>query len=246
MATTKSRRSKKVRARLEQAASDTVAVRVSRRIKGSDRLEGFVVGIGRAWLLLAVLDPDTHLNGYAAVRLADVSKVKLRAGVDGLAGRALAARGQWPPAGVALPLDEAAGLVRTAAEVAPLVGLLTEEDDPNAIVIGRPVRLGKRSVRLLEIDPDARWAGEPSRWAYADVTRVDLLDRYQEALALVGGPPPAAPDAPPASLEAPVPPEQPPALPGPAPELPGPAPELPGPPPALPGPAPELPGSDRS
>jgi hypothetical protein len=180
-----------VRAELDKAAQEQALVRVSRSIRRSDKLDGFVVGLGQAWVLLAVLDHSIYLNGYAALRLGDVSRVALRGGPDSFVGRALAARGEWPPVSVDVDLGSVAELVRTAAEVATLVTLHIEEDDPTVCFIGRPVRFTSRSVRLLEITPQAEWEDRPNKWAFADVTRVDFGGRYEEALALIGGAPPA-------------------------------------------------------
>jgi hypothetical protein len=127
-----------VRVDLETPVRQQTLVRVSRTIRRGDKLDGFVVGIGQAWVLLAVLDPNIYLNGYAALGLGDVAKVSRRGGPDTFVGRALAAPGEWPPAAVDVDLDSVADLVRTASEVAPLVALHVEEDDPDVCFIGRP------------------------------------------------------------------------------------------------------------
>jgi hypothetical protein len=176
---------------LDRAAQEQTLVRVIRTIRRSDKLDGFVVGVGQAWVLLALLDPNINLNGYVAVRLADVSKVEPRGGPDTFVGRALSARGEWPPMSVDMDLDSVGELIRTAAEVAPLVTLHIEEDDPTLCFIGRPVRFTSRSVHLHGITPEAEWEDSPDVWAFADVTRVEFGGRYEDALALVGGTPPA-------------------------------------------------------
>lgn len=176
---------------MENAAREQRLLRISRTIRRSDKIDGFVVGVGQAWVLLAVLDPNIYLNGYTALRLGDVSKVKRRGGPVTFVGRALAARGEWPPVAVDVDLDSVADLVRTGSNVAPLVTLHVEEDDPDVCYVGRPVRFTNRSVRLLEITPQAEWRDRPTKWSLADVTRVDFGGRYEEALALIGGAPPA-------------------------------------------------------
>jgi hypothetical protein len=190
MSEVKTHKGRNVGADLETAVRDQMLVRVSRTIRRG-KLDGFVVGIGQAWVLLAVLDPNIYLNGYAALRLGDVSKVKQRGGPDTFVSRALAARGEWPPVAVDVDLDSVADLVRTASDVAPLITLHVEEDDPDVCFIGRPVRFTSRSVHLLEITPQAEWHDHPTKWAFSDVTRVDFGGRYEEALALIGGAPPA-------------------------------------------------------
>lgn len=182
---------RKVRGALAAAAGDLAIVRLSRSIAHADTLDGVVVGIGAEWVLMAVIDPKIVLDGLAAVRLADVTKVRRRGGPDSFVGRALRARGQWPPRGDAtLDLDEARGLLVSAAAASPLVTIHIEEVRPDVCVIGRPLRVGPKVVRLLEISPEAEWAAEPSRGRLADVTRVDIGGSYEAALLLVGGPAP--------------------------------------------------------
>jgi hypothetical protein len=176
---------------LEAAARAQSLIRVSRSIRRSDKIDGFVVGLGQAWVLMAVLDPNIDLHGYMGLRLSDVSKVKRRGGPDTFVGRALAARGEWPPVAVEVDLDSVAGLIKTAADVAPLVTLHIERDDPTVCFIGRPIRFTSRSVRLLEITPQAEWEQSPTKWAFVDITRIEFGGRYEDALALIGGPPPA-------------------------------------------------------
>lgn len=172
-----------------EAVDHQLLVRVSRTIPRSDRLDGFVVGTGKVWLLLALVDPNLYLNGFAAIRLRDISKVKPPKSAS-FVRRALEMRGEWPPAGANVDLDGVEALVRSAAEVAPLVNLQFERDLPEVCYIGKPVRFTKSSLHLLEVDPQAEWEKRPSKWLLADVTRVEFLGRYEEALALVAGPPP--------------------------------------------------------
>jgi len=191
MSRTQTRGQRDVRAELAKAAEDRALVRISRSIRRSDKVDGFVVGLGQEWVLLALLDANIYLDGYVALRLTDVSKVKRRGGPDTFVGRALTARGHWPPVAVDVDLDSVAELIRTAAEMAPLVTLHIEAEAPDVCFIGRPVRFARRSVRLLEIDPQAEWNSKPTKWAFDELTRVEFGGRYEEVLALIGGPPPA-------------------------------------------------------
>ena len=52
------------------------------------------------------------------------------------------------------------------------------------------MRLGKRKLHLLDIDPDGLWDHGPRRFAYEDITRVDVDGRYERALHELGGYPP--------------------------------------------------------
>lgn len=176
---------------LEKAARRSTLVRLTRTIRRSDKVQGFVVGVGREWVLLALLDPNIDLDGHTAVRIRDVSKVERRGGPDTFVGRALAARGEWPPVEVEVGFNRVEDLIRTATELAPLVTLHVEAHDPRVCFIGRPVRIGRKAVRLKEITPEATWVERRTRWAFDDITRVEFGGRYEQALALVGGAPPS-------------------------------------------------------
>lgn len=165
-------------------------VRLSRSIRCADPVDGFVVGIGEKWVLLAELDPNIDLNGFCAVRRADITKVSVRGGSDSFVPRALQARGQWPPQPAAVNLDDVSELIRTAADLAPLVTLHIEADNPDVCFIGRPARVTIRNLHLLDIDPQAQWSHRTRKFRHASLTRVEFGGRYEEALVLVGGPAP--------------------------------------------------------
>src|SRR5687768_3957557 len=78
MSKVKSGSSQGSRAELQNAAREQSLVRLSRSIRRTDPLDGFVVALGQTWVLLAVLDHNIYLNGFAALRVADVKKVKRR------------------------------------------------------------------------------------------------------------------------------------------------------------------------
>ncbi|GCD18844.1 hypothetical protein ACFO3K_17885 [Cellulomonas algicola] len=185
-----------LRATLAAAVRERTAVRVTRRIRKAASIDGYVVDVGRAWLLVAVLGDDIRLDGWTAVRLSDVRRVRERVDESAAFYRAaLTARGEWPPGPPSstgsLDLDDVGGLVRTAGAAAPLVTIHVEEDDPSVCFVGRPERVGPKHLRLREITPGATWDDTTTRWRLRDLTRVDVGGGYEDALALVGGPPPA-------------------------------------------------------
>lgn len=99
-------------------------------------------------------------------------------------------RGEWPPTTPEVVLDDTAGLVRTAALAWPLVTLHFELDNPDVCYLGRPAGFTARSVRWRDISPQAEWDDEVALRQLARVTRVDFGGRYEDALAIVGGPAP--------------------------------------------------------
>ncbi|RNI23933.1 hypothetical protein EFY87_06620 [Flexivirga caeni] len=154
------------------------------------------MGVGRKWTLLASIAEDLALDGYVALRTRDIARVGAPVGGD-VSTRVLAARQQWPPsAPKSVPLDRTGALLRRFADVAPLLSLYTETDDPDECFVGKPVRWADTEVCLREISPAARWEDTVSVWRYREITRVEVGDGYAAALAEVGGePPPYAPDA---------------------------------------------------
>ncbi|MGZ9935769.1 hypothetical protein ACXNSR_38495 [Streptomyces sp. NC-S4] len=180
----------KVAARLAEALSSGIPVRVHRSaIRGADRLDGFVVGTSAAWTLIALCS-DLRLDGWAAVRTADITKVGWRGGPDCLTVRALRRRGRWParapePAPV---LDGPADLAVGASRTFGLVSLHVERVAPDACWIGEVAAVRPKSLRLREIDTEARWSPNLSKFPFRAVTRVGFGGRYERTLLEFAGP----------------------------------------------------------
>ncbi|MFD4658923.1 hypothetical protein ACFWP2_25205 [Kitasatospora sp. NPDC058444] len=178
-------------ATLERARREGRPVRLRRSVPGADRLEGFVLGTGPVWTLLAACT-DHRLDGWTAVRTADLHKVGDQGGPESLTVRALRRRGLWPvrPPGADLPLDDLPGLLTAACAEYGLIALHTERLDPDACRVGTVTALRPASLRLHEVDPEARWYPEPTKFRLRDVTRVDLGDHYTSVLREFAGPRP--------------------------------------------------------
>ncbi|MEV7558617.1 hypothetical protein [Streptomyces sp. NPDC089795] len=180
----------KVMARLTEAVSSGVPVRLHRSvIRDADRLDGFVVGVGAAWTLIALCG-DFRLDGWAAVRTADITKVGWRGGTDCLTVRALRRRGQWPARAPepALTLDGLADLAQGASRAFGMVSLHREHDAPDACWIGEVAAVRPKSLRLREVDTEARWCPELSKFPFEEVTRVGFGGRYERILQEFAGP----------------------------------------------------------
>jgi hypothetical protein len=61
-------------------------IELRRSIRRADRLSGFVVGVGKRWVLIHL---DVTLNGYSAVRISDIRKVRTKATEGSFTLRAL-------------------------------------------------------------------------------------------------------------------------------------------------------------
>ena len=180
------------RERLEAARADRRYVRLRRGITGAHDLDGYVVDIGTKWVLLARVDPMVVLDGFVAVRIADVAKVAERTSSAHFVRRALEIRGAWPPdrAVPALDLDGRRALLSSAGAQYPLITLHIEKSRPDACWIGAFHGFGGRQVGLVCVTTNARWEDDVTGFRVSDVTRVDVGGRYDGALGQVAGPPP--------------------------------------------------------
>jgi hypothetical protein len=82
------------RRRLHEALDCHDLVRVRLTPKYTDRLSGFVVGIGEEWALLALTIDGGYFDGYMAFRLKDLARVRRDSGFEGRFART---QPQWPP-----------------------------------------------------------------------------------------------------------------------------------------------------
>ena len=171
--------------RVDDAAADGRLVRVVRR-KGWDRLDGSIVSVGGKWLVIA-LQVDAGFNGYALVRRSDVRRVEFDAKA-GFVSKALAAEGHWPLPGLdGLDLATTQGVLRSTAQLVPLVSIHYEPQNPNACLIGVPHDFARRKFKLQTVTPTAEWEVEDSTFRYRSVSRIDLLGAYEQRLAAVAG-----------------------------------------------------------
>ncbi|MFG2908258.1 hypothetical protein ACGF13_24725 [Kitasatospora sp. NPDC048286] len=179
------------RAVLDRAQAEGRLVRLRRTLPGADRLEGFVLGTGPVWTLLANC-VDHRLDGWTAVLTCTLHKVRDRGGPETLTVRALRGRGLWPVPvpGTELPLDDLSGLLATASAEYGLIALHAEVLDPDVCRVGTVTELRPRSLRLHEVDPEARWYPKPIKYRVRDVTRVDLGTHYVDVLREFAGPRP--------------------------------------------------------
>ncbi len=177
--------------RLARALDTHQLVGVRRWIAGADRVDGFVTGIGAAWVALAKLDDRVRPDGWSLLRLRDIKSVSIDPDPDCFEIRALRARNLWPPTPIGVALNDVAALVRSAARAEPVITVFVEDDRPRICWIGSVMSLGEQTLRLLEIDTQGEWRRKPRAIDLEDITRIEIGGGYEEALRLVAGPPPA-------------------------------------------------------
>lgn len=189
-----SKKSRRLAGVLQRLHAEHTCVRVTRRIRGADLLEGYVVAVGRKWVLLATPD-DTYLDGWDAVRLRDIRKVRDASG-QRLVRRAFKLQQSWPPAPPPFPinLDNTRALIDSLAAGADLVAVHLEYLDPRIAFFGRVRGQYSRRLWLHEIDGDGRWT-DPFPFRRDKISRLGTGDRYSAMLLQVAGPAPKKPQA---------------------------------------------------
>ncbi|MGY5125398.1 hypothetical protein [Streptomyces nigrescens] len=181
---------KEIRRQLQEAAEKHQFTHLVRALPGSDELEGFVVEVTPSWTVIAECN-RLALDGFVALRTRDIVKVRRRGSRD-LMVRWLQQHGPWPPPGPrgALSHTDVRSLVESVSRHYHLIAVFEEDLDPDVVCIGAPVRFGEKRLKLLEVNPKARWASAPTSFHYDDITRIDFGDRYNTILDALAGPPP--------------------------------------------------------
>ena len=178
--------------RLARALDTHQPVGVRRWIAGSDRVDGFVTGVGAAWVALAKLDDRIRPDGWSLLRLSDIKSVSIDPDPDCFEIKALRARNLRHHADRHSP-RRCRRLIRSAARADPVITVFVEDDRPDICWIGAVISVGEQTLRLLEIDTQGEWhRRKPRAIDLEDITRIEFGGGYEEALRLVAGPPPTA------------------------------------------------------
>jgi hypothetical protein len=182
-----------VRENLERAQAEQSIVRITRGAFEAQGELGYVEALGEDLLLLARISDDLWFDGFAVVRIGDISELEAPHEYADFVEEALRLREELSHAAPAISLESIGSAIRTAGRLFPLVVIHREEVEPETCRIGSVQKLTKDTLTLLEIGPDAEWEEAPSSVALEEITRVDFGGGYEEALALVGGKGPVVP-----------------------------------------------------
>ena len=179
-----------VRERLEEAIAEGCVVSIDREVFEEQDEIGYVVAVGEELVLWLRISDGIRFDGFSVLRIEDLSQVDVPYEHDAFVASALRLRGEVVPAPPEIFLDAWSAALRAAGPLFPVLTLHTEADGLGLCRIGCLRGVDDEALKLLELDPDADWAEEPSRVAIETLTRVDLGGAYEEALLLVGGAPP--------------------------------------------------------
>ncbi len=177
-------RSSRCRRALRGATPDELLV-VRRRC--GDPVRGFVVAVGRRWLLIRSCHL-TELGALVAVRLDDAIDV-VPDPFGGVVARALELRSELPVASTdhGKALDRTSTLLMWASMQFGCLTLFSERRFPTTRHVGIIVSVDSRAKRftMSELGPDARWWPRPFRWRFRELRRIELDDRYARDLLAV-------------------------------------------------------------
>ena len=151
----------------------------------SRHIHGFVVGESAELILLQVLSDRVDLDGYTAIRKADVSERSREFARRDFCLKALALKRLRPVAPKHLDLSSVPSFLKSVDRNYPLFAIHRERVASDQCEIGR-LRLSSGSTYALRwITPEATWADDEEVYRYSDVTRVDFDGEYENTLALV-------------------------------------------------------------
>lgn len=172
------------RRELESALEERALVRILRRPKHSYRVDGFVVGLGSKWVLVAQTMDGGYFDGYVAFRLRDVTSVTRDRTFE---GRFAATQPEWPPSAPGeIDLTSTKRMLRTLAPTGTLIGI-EKENERSAVWIGQVVDVRRGWVALHEVRPDARWRKKPLWYRVRAVTSASVGTHYLRGLAEIAG-----------------------------------------------------------
>ena len=179
----------KFESELRKSVDENILVRIERGDfeDSCPELEGKVVSFSDSIVCVAVLDDRVRFNGFDIFYREQITDIESPAPHAGFYDAALRLRDEAIPQAPPLDLSSMRSVLESATEVAPLLVIHREADEPEVCEIGQVTSLGDESFEMREIDPDAEWDDDRSEFPYEDVTRVSYGGEYEAALALVAG-----------------------------------------------------------
>lgn len=172
---------------LRRLVGKDVIVKLWRKSLDPDALEGYIVGLSPDFVLMHVMDDDIFLNGYAIVRVQDITQVEDKLKFADFYKQALKLRGYAPKPPRGIRLNSTAAILESVNQHYPLVTVHRERFFRNECSIGRIENLTEKTVVLQWLTPAARWDGYSPRYRLSSITKIDFDGLYEDALARVAG-----------------------------------------------------------
>ena len=168
-----------VRKELESARVARRIVCLKREAIDAIRVDGFPIAIGPELVLLAAVG-DWQLDGYAIVRLVDITLVRSEE-YERFTERVLEGEGELArvaPPTPPVPVDSWLTVFGALRASGRYVLVHEEEYEDEPMSIGPVVGVRAESVLVHYVDATGEWEEEPSEIPFADITRVQVEDRY--------------------------------------------------------------------
>jgi hypothetical protein len=175
---------KRDRKTLDWAIDSQEMVRVERKPKYADALDGFILGIGSKWALIAKTMDGGFFDGYSLFRLSDVRTVTRNKSFQGKFART---QPEWPPkADFKIDLNETRNALGALADNFPLIGI-EKENERRAMWIGEVEELEDKWLWLMEVRPDASWHKKPLGYKLRSITTISAGTHYLVGLHTIAG-----------------------------------------------------------
>lgn len=182
------------RDRLARLAGSPRMARLTRRFPSDPTHNGFVLGLGHDLVLIYQFH-DFYPEGYAAVRISDVKRV--RSGQHERFWEAML-RGEGLMERVGIPYEVPLGNFRALLSFFHERGQHVivecesrETADDDIFLIGRVISVSGDTVAILNFDTLGSWDDEPSEVAFGDITQVHFDTPYINTISKYLKEPPA-------------------------------------------------------
>jgi hypothetical protein len=190
MGKTTQERLKLVRRALREAQAESVLVDVVRDLKGAEVVEGFVVAVSSNWVVLRELDESLFLDGFTALRIETVKKIRPAKNRDRFVERLLTTRGQWPVKPLVGNFTTTKQVIRFIWASGELVRIYEDGRYPRRFWVGIPDKPKERKVEVTCLGPDGSWSSKSRKFDFGYTTRVSWGHLYEKTLHEVAGPAP--------------------------------------------------------
>lgn len=148
---------------------------------------GFLVDFSDTWLLTSYIDDRLDLDGYDAVRVADLTDLAVDFARRRFLERCLELKGSRASAPRRICLDDTRALLESVDRSYPLIVVQRERVAPDQCEIGTLKMIADETYALRWMTPEAEWMDDEQLYRLADVTRVAFGCRYETTLAGVAG-----------------------------------------------------------
>lgn len=165
---------------LSRSLAEQQLIEFQRSVPPATTEHGFVVGIGRRWVLFHMVKDAIALDGYQAVRHRDIARARREP--RKFSERLLALRGHGPIVLAGIDLDRTRDLLRSATKQFRIAAVHLEYDEPENCYVGAAGGFDDSTFQLHEISPEAKWLPKRYRYTYKSISRVDFDGTYERAL----------------------------------------------------------------